>query len=154
MCFQVYLGSTQACPEIPYTKLEDHIFVSKQPEDSWYLVNLSPERTHRYRVGVMSCGCGLPYDVPVGQQDEWIQSNHRQFVEYLQEYLQQVESVELFTSWSGDEARPVENRRWITVQDLLAHEFFFDVHQVTVVYRDQTTLQAARAGSVSVFPGE
>ena len=148
MCFQVYLGSTQACPEIPYTDREDHIFVSRQPEDSWYLANLSPERAHRYRVGVMSCGCGLPYDFPVGQQDERTQTSHHQLIEYLQEYLQKVESVELFTSWSGQEALPVESRRWVTLEDLLTPEFYFDVGQLTVVYRDQASLQAARENSL------
>ena len=144
MCFQVYLGSSQECTEIPYSERWDHIFVLKHPEHSGYSGSVSLESAYLYRVGAMSCGCGLPYDFPVGQHEEWTQNNHRQLGEYLQKCLQNAEPVKLFSSWTGDEARPVEKQRWITLQDLLAPEFYFEERQVTVVYKDQSSLQAAK----------
>ena len=144
MCFQVYLGSSQECPEIPYTEREDHIFVRKYPQHSGYQGKVGLDSPYLYHVGVMSCGCGLPYDTPVGQMDEGTQGNQRQLAEYVRECLQKAEPVELLSAWSGEEHQPVENQRWILLQDLLAPEFYFEVGQRTVVYKDQNSLQIAK----------
>ena len=46
--------------------------------------------------------------------------------------------------WNGDETLPVEKHRWITLQEFLAPEFYFEERQLTIVYKDQNSLQAAR----------
>ena len=150
MCFQVYLGSSQECPEIPYSERWDHIFVLKHPEHNGYSGKVSLQSTYLYHVGVMSCGCGLPYDFPVGQQDEWTQNNHRQLGDYLRECLQNAEPIELFSSWSGDEGRSVEKYRPVTVEGLLDPEFYFEERQITVVYKDKGSLHVAKDAVHSV----
>lgn len=50
--------------------------------------------------------------------------------------------------WNGDETLPVEKHRWITLQDLLAPEFYSEERQLTFVYKDQSSLQAAALASV------
>jgi len=144
MCLQVYLGSSQECAEIPYTDRQDHIFVLKRPQQNGDEGKISLESAYQYRVGVMTCGCGLSYDTPVGQMDEWTRTYHRQLGEYVRECLLKAEPVEFFCSWSGEEHLPVEKQRWITLQDLIAPEFYFEIQQHTVVYKDQTSLQAAK----------
>ena len=144
MCLQVYLGSSQECAEIPYTDREDHIFVLKRPGQYGYEGKISLESAYQYRVGVMTCGCGLSYDTPVGQMDEWTQTYHRQLGEYVGECLQKAEPVEFLSSWSGEEHLPVEKQRWITLQDLMSPQFYFEIQQHTVVYKDHNSLQAAR----------
>ena len=144
MCLQIYLGSSQECAEIPYTERQDHIFVARYPQHAGYDGKISLESAYLYRVGVMTCGCGLSYDTPVGQMDEETQSYHRQLGEFVRDCLQKAEPVEFFSSWSGEEHLPVEKQRWITLQDLMAPEFYFEIQQRTVVYKDQNSLQAAK----------
>jgi hypothetical protein len=144
MCFQVYLGTSQECMEIPYSERWDHIFVLRHPEHNGYPGDVSLHSKYLYHVGVMSCGCGLPYDFPVGQHDERTQTNHRQFVDYLRGCLQNAEPVEVFTSWSGEESLPIEKQRWIALDELSTPEFTFAMRQLTVIYRDQNSLQSAR----------
>ena len=144
MCFQVYLGSSHECTEIEYSERWEHIFVLKLHSGFAHMLNL--ESPSLYHVGVMNCGCGLAEGVPVGEQDESTQIHHRQLGEYLGQCLQNAEPVELFSCWNGDERLPVEKHRWITLQDLLAPEFYFEERQLTVVYKDRNSLQAAKGG--------
>ena len=44
-----------------------------------------------------------------------------------------------------DEALRVEKLRWIKLEDFLAPEFYFGERQLTVVYKDQNSLQAAKS---------
>ena len=41
--------------------------------------------------------------------------------------------LEFFNCWNGDEILPVEMDRWITLEDFLVPEFYFDERQLTVV---------------------
>jgi hypothetical protein len=145
MCFQVYLGSSRECAELPYSERWDHLFVLKHPQRSGYLGSVGLTTPYQYHVGVMSCGCGLPYDFPVGQSDEWTQKNHRELCDYISKCLENAEPIELFTSWSGDEMKPVEKHRHITLQDLQDREFYFEERELTLVYKDTDSLQAAKA---------
>jgi hypothetical protein len=69
MCFQVYLGASQECPEIPYPEEEGPVHrpisvgkLAGQFRFSGAGVGLST--VHQYRVAVMPCGCGFSYDIP------------------------------------------------------------------------------------------
>lgn len=64
--------------------------------------------------------------------------------------LENAEPVEFFSCWNGDETLPVEKHRWITLQDFLAPEFYFDERKLTIVYKDQSSLQAAKDAIDSV----
>jgi hypothetical protein len=64
--------------------------------------------------------------------------------------LQNAEPVEFFSCWNGDEALQVEKHRWITLQDFLTPEFYFEERQLTVVYKDQNSLQMAKCTLHSV----
>ena len=144
MCFQVYLGSSHECAEIPYTERWDHIFVLKHPQHSGFSGLVGLTSPYQYHVGVMSCGCGLPYDFPVGQDNAWTQENHHQLCDYVNNCLKDAEPVELFSCWNGDEMKPVEKQRHITLQDLQDPEFYFGERELTFVYRDSRSLQATR----------
>ena len=39
---------------------------------------------------------------------------------------------------------------WITLEDFLAPEFYFEERQLTIVYKDQSSLQAAGAANFLV----
>ena len=150
MCFQVYLGSSHECTEIPYSERWEHIYSHKLTEHSGYTGHLSLESPYRYHLGVRDCGCGFTYDIPVEQMDEMTQTFHRQLGEYVGQCLQYADSIELFSVWSGDEFLPIEKHRRITLEDLLAPEFYFEERQLTVVYRDQRSLQAEKRTSHSL----
>src|SRR5688572_28927442 len=98
MCFQVYLGSSHERTEIESSERWEHIFVLKLHSGFAHMLAhvLNLESPYLYHAGVMSCGCGLPEGVPVGEQDESTQIHHRQLGEYLGQHLQNAEPVELF----------------------------------------------------------
>ena len=150
MCFQVYLGSSHECTEIPYSESWEHIYSHKLTEHSGYTGHLSLESPYRYHLGVMSCGCGFTYDTPVGEMDESTQTFHRQLGEYVEQCLRDAESVELFSVWSGDEFLPIEKHRWITLDDLFTPEFYFEERQLTIIYKDRSSLQAAKGAIHSI----
>ena len=58
--------------------------------------------------------------------------------------------MEFFSCGNGEESLPVEQHRWITLKDFLATEFYFDERQLTVVHKDQSSLQAAKSAIHSV----
>lgn len=154
MCFQVYLGSRHECAEIPYSEQGEHIFV-RQPHTGFagLLAHVfSPGSPYLYHVGVLDCGCGLPEGYPVGEHQERSQIHHRQLGEYLGQCLQNGEPLEMFSCWQGDEHLPLEKHRQITLQEFLAPEFFFGERQLTVVHRDQSSLQAAKGAINPVDP--
>ena len=64
--------------------------------------------------------------------------------------LENAEPVEFFSCWNGDKTLSVKKHRWITLQDFLAAEFYFDERQLTVVYKDQSSLQAATGAMTRV----
>ena len=53
--------------------------------------------------------------------------------EYVGQCLENAEPLEFFSCRNGDETLPVEKHRWITLQDFLAPEFYFEERQLTVV---------------------
>ena len=63
------------------------------------------------------------------------------------ECLGNAEPVEFFSAWDVDVSLPVEKHRWITLQDFLAPEFYFAERQLTFVYKDQNSLQAAKGAN-------
>ena len=144
MCFQVYLGSSHECTEIEYSEHWEHIFMHRL--HSGYASVLHLKGPCVCHTGVRDCGCGLPEGFPVSQQDEWTQKHPRQLGEYVGQCLENAEPVEFFRCWNGDETLPVEKHRWITLEDFLAPEFYFNERQLTVVCKDQNSLQAVKDG--------
>jgi hypothetical protein len=151
MCFQVYLGASQDCPEIPYPEEEGdvprHISVRKLAEQGWFPgAGFGLTTAYQYHVRVMSCGCGFSYDIPANNWDDhgWTLNNHRQLGEYVAARLERSEPIELLSCWSGDEFLPVEKYRDITVAELLDPQFYFEERQLTVVYKNRKSLKAAK----------
>ena len=64
--------------------------------------------------------------------------------EYVGQCLENAEPLEFFSCWNGDETLPVEKHRWITLENFRAPEFYCEERQLTIVYEDQSSLQAAR----------
>ena len=62
--------------------------------------------------------------------------------------LENAEPVEFFSCC--DETLSVEKHRCITLEDFLAPEFYFEERQLTVVYKDQSSLRAAKGVNHSV----
>lgn len=145
MCFHVYLGSQIKCPEIPYAERSDDRTQFPQYNDiALHAYELSGEyklpkltAPYHYSLGIMSCGCGFAYDV-APTSDAWTLNNHRQLADYVAQCLDNGAHAELFSCWLGDEKMPIEKERRITLEQLRSSEFFFEEHQLTLVYKDVT----------------
>lgn len=96
MCFQVYVGASQECPEIPYAERLDEqtgfpvwvdLYVYNHPERSVFSGSVSGLTTaYQYHAGIMTCGCGFAYDFPATER--WTLNNNRQLGEYVAACLQ------------------------------------------------------------------
>ena len=64
--------------------------------------------------------------------------------------LENAEPVEFYNCWNGDEVLPVEKHRRLTLEGFLAPEFYFEERQLTLVYKDQSSLQEAKGAVHSV----
>jgi hypothetical protein len=147
MCFQVYLGSSTECPEIPYAERSDDrtqfpaaynidLFVHKHPENSGFSGSVAGLATpYQYHVGVMPCGCGFARDYPAGEG--WQHHSQRQLGDYLSKCVERSQPVQLLSFWNGDHEQPVEHHRSITYDELYNPQFYFKERQLTLVYKDQ-----------------
>jgi hypothetical protein len=154
MCFQVYLGSYAECPEIPYTERSDDrtrfpdafnikLFVHKHPEHSGFLGAVLGLRTpYQYHLGIMPCGCGFARNHPPALGLQYYA--HRQLGDYLAACVQRSEPIELVSFWDGDHACSLEKQRQITFDELYDPQFYFEEPQLTVVYKDEASLNAAK----------
>jgi hypothetical protein len=154
MCFQVYLGSYTECLEIPYAERSDDrtrfplaynikLFVHKHPEHSGFFGAVPGLTTpYQYRLGIMPCGCGFAYNQPPA--DGWEYYAHRQLADYVAACVQRSEPVELVSFWDSDYASPIEKQRQITFDELFHRQFYFEERQLTVVYKDEASLNAAK----------
>ena len=143
MCFQVYLGSYRECSEIPYVKGSNKIFVHRHPEHNRFFRGasiLGLTAPYQYHLGVMDCGCGFSYNSP----DSWRYDAHRQLGDYLALCVQRSEPIELVSFWADDEECPIEKHRHITFDELFNPLFYFEERQLTVVYKDKESLNAAK----------
>jgi hypothetical protein len=76
-----------------------------------------------YFVGThLGCGCGFSrYDNE--DEREKIQANYAALAGAIRDVLSRSSSVELFTSWEGDEVREPESLESVRVSELLRPEF-------------------------------
>jgi len=154
MCFQVYLASTSECPEIPYVDHFNGQSLFPNPEDRKLFAHRHPQNSgflgvvgglslpYQYHLGIMPCGCGFALRYPPSS-DEDIDS-HRQLADYVAACLERSQPIELMSCWNGDEALPIEYYRQINFQVFAAQWFCFEERQLTLVYKDVDSLQAAR----------
>jgi hypothetical protein len=90
----------------------------------------------------MPCGCGFAYNQPPA--DGWEYYAHRQLADYVAACVQRSEPVELVSFWDSDYASPIEKQRQITFDELFHRQFYFEERQLTVVYKDEASLNAAK----------
>ena len=153
MCFQVYLGSSTECPEIPYidrpiepnpsgAPLWTDLFVHKHPENSGFSGTVPGLTTpYQYRLGIMPCGCGFQYTYPYGD-DEDIDPAHRQLGDYLASCIERSQPLELYSFWDSDYDKPVEHHQRIIYDELYNPKFYFKERQLTLVYKDEQSIVA------------
>jgi len=153
MCFQVYLGSATECPEIPYVNHWDghtlfpdadsrKLFAHKHSEHSGFLgVITGLSLPYQYHLGIMPCGCGFAHLYPPSEDHDI--DAQQQLADYVAACLERSQPIGLMSFWNGDHALPIEYYRQITFKALSAQWFCFEERQLTVVYKDVESLQAA-----------
>jgi len=132
----VYIASSSPLPLIPWR--EDH--------PAFNVTNLSEfERPvcHHFRLPNVrqagshtSCGCGFNegrqhpecYDDPASEQRDSLKSSSS-LVRYIREH--KVEQI--YSCWSGDEGETKEFERSVTLNQLLAPEFFFRERELLAI---------------------
>jgi hypothetical protein len=138
MCFQVFLGADAACPEIPLKDCpEDQVaelYVFRCEEVGGLT------KPYQYHPGVMSCGCGFSYDTPAADLGDWTLNNHSQLGSYVARCLDNAEPIELFSCWVGSEVGQAQKHRHIAVAELRDPQFYFEEMQLTLVYKDEVSL--------------
>jgi hypothetical protein len=63
--------------------------------------------------------------------------NQALLFDYISKCLDDEDSIELYSCWSGDEELPVEHERTIDVAELVKGDFWFAERQRTVVTSDR-----------------
>ncbi|MFL5804925.1 MAG: hypothetical protein ACJ8CR_24665 [Roseiflexaceae bacterium] len=142
MCFQVFLGADVACPEIPQRDCPDDKAVDLYVFSCEGVGGLT--KPYQYHPGILSCGCGFSYDIPAADLGDWTLNNHIQLGNYVADCLGNTEPIELFSCWVGAESGRAHKHRDITLAELCDPQFYFEDLQLTRVYKDEASLNAAR----------
>ena len=142
MCLVVYLGSDKERPLIPWDESAPrfHVKAGDNDEDAQKAAIHLRKRFIYYVGSNCGCGCGFrrEHDDMIDDANELasIRDNQQCLYDYVAQCLNDGETIELYSCWSGDEALPLQEQRTIMVDDLLSDSFWFGERQRTVVVRN------------------
>ncbi|MCE9555454.1 MAG: hypothetical protein K8T91_19070 [Planctomycetes bacterium] len=139
MCIVVYIASRRPLPLIPWKQDAPAFNVTELTEQE-QAVGRHLALPHVLQAGShTSCGCGFNegrehpevYDDPAAERADALESSAR-LVRYVREH--RVEQI--YSCWSGDEGEPKESERRITLEALMAEDFFFREREFLIVDLD------------------
>jgi len=142
MCLVLYLGTNRQRQLIAWDESSPCFHVKDDDDDAKQAaIHLHKQLT--YYVGSDNgCGCGFrqEYDHMIDDADELASKtdNQQRLHDYAANCLDEEETIELYSCWSGDEALSIEHDRTIRLNDLLDDSFWFAERQRTVVCRNAT----------------
>jgi hypothetical protein len=129
MCTAIYIASELALPTVDWREDAPSFYVSPLPPEA-EVVRQYFAGPHVYSVGsYQGCGCGLAYQPYPGGDDEEAELSRRDwslFARYLDQALERVPVVELFTCVEGDQHEPPDTRLKITPSDIRDGRFDYE----------------------------
>ena len=128
MCMVVYVASRLPLSLIPWREEAPAFYATELTEDDEGVRRHFALPHIVYAGSHTNCGCGFnegreypeAYDDPEKERAGAMESSRR-LVEYAKEH--RVEQI--YSCWSGDEGEPREFERRVTLEELVAPEFFF-----------------------------
>jgi hypothetical protein len=132
MCFVLYMASDKARREIPWDEKLPAFHVKADDADAQKARRQFSKRYAYYLGSSSGCGCDFRrepdwiHEKRESDEKQKAMTNQSGLHAYVKECLVDEDTLELFGCWSGDEDKPIQNRRNIHVDDLLGNEFFFD----------------------------
>ena len=132
MCFVLFMASDKPRREIPWDEKAPSFHV-KADDACAMKTRRHFSKPHVYYLGSSSmCGCNFRrepdwvFDQLQDEERRTKQENQEALHSFLAECLDDEPTVELLGCWSGNEEKPLQNRRNINLDDLLSGKFFFD----------------------------
>ncbi len=140
MCLVLYLGTDKLRPLIAWDEASPRFHVKDEDVDANKAAVHLRKRLTYYVGSDNGCGCGFrqEHDHTIDDADELVSKhdNQKRLHDYAATCLDDEETIELYSCWSGDESLPIEHDRTITLNELLDDDFWFAERQRTVVSRN------------------
>ena len=141
MCLVLYLGSNKQRPLIAWDDSTPRFHVRDDDDDAQKAANHLKKRKVYYVGSDAGCGCGFRQKCDQMSEDAEDSAaktdNQALLFDYISKCLDDEDSIELYSCWSGDEELPVEHERTIDVAELVNGDFWFAERQRTVVTSDR-----------------
>ncbi len=139
MCLVLYMSSERERPTIPWDEKAPRFHVKSEDSAARKARPHFTKKNVYYLGSDNGCGCGFKRETDYADDEsEGLaskQDNQKLLRDYIEACLVNEEFVELFSCWSGDEAKPVESRRDVALADLVSRDFFFSERQLTRVFK-------------------
>ncbi len=129
MCTAIYIASDQPLPLVEWDEAAPAFYVTGLDEDAQVVRQYFAGENVYYVGSYQGCGCGLAYQPYPGGDEEEADRTRRDwdhFAHYLEDLLQRVSTVELFTCWEGDQHEPPTTRVVINPVDIREGRFEYD----------------------------
>jgi hypothetical protein len=124
MCWAVYLASDKQLPQIPWNKSARAFNTQELSETDLPVKEKFSYPFVIYIGSHLGCGCGF---MAADEDDPVEQTNHKQTVEALSKYLEDMlkgeANLEIYLCWEDEQAQPAIARKILCPSDFLNLEF-------------------------------
>ena len=138
MCTAVYIAAEAPLPLVSWREASPAFYVEELEAEADVVRQYFNGRSV-YSVGsYQGCSCGLayqPYEGGDEQEAERTRHDWDLFARYLEDSLQHVSVVELFTCWEGDQHEPPDDRVVIAPADIREGRFEYNEGTYALIRR-------------------